>query len=205
MSTLCGSLRGQRHESPWSDLRCWTALRSTVILFILRPWQEGIMVESSSMRLFIFSLRRFSIWLWGSLRTFGVPQRKIARKLRSSETRKDFKCVPKLCPAKAVCHDRFACGVTNIHFWVCFWYALRNNTRCCSSKKEKNTTTWSIWASLGVRLSRICNGKNQREDFTRYLWLREHQRNRTLAVTCQGRRRHPPRCWGLPWKIKGWF
>lgn len=59
---------------PLSDLRCCTAMRSTVSLSSLRDMglHVGIMADSSSIRLFILSRRLFSIWLWGSLRTSSV-------------------------------------------------------------------------------------------------------------------------------------
>ena len=56
-------------EIPLRPFRWWTAFLSTVSLSSLRVkgWQAGIMADSSSMRLFILSLRRFSICRWGSL------------------------------------------------------------------------------------------------------------------------------------------
>lgn len=48
---------------------CCTAMRSTVSLSSLRDMalQVGTSDASSSMKLFILSRRRFSIWLWASL------------------------------------------------------------------------------------------------------------------------------------------
>lgn len=55
--------------SPRSVFICWTAMRSTVSLSSLRDMalQVGTNEASSSMKLFILSLRLFSIWLWASL------------------------------------------------------------------------------------------------------------------------------------------
>lgn len=61
-------------EVPLRAFRCCTAFRSTVSLSSFRAmgWQAGIMADSSSIRLFILSRRRFSIWLWGSLQIQSV-------------------------------------------------------------------------------------------------------------------------------------
>lgn len=69
----CWSFFNQREltESlPLRDLRCCTAIRSTVSLSSFRDigLQVGIMADSLSMRLFILSRLLFSIWLWGSLK-----------------------------------------------------------------------------------------------------------------------------------------
>lgn len=58
-----------RPSLPFSDLRCCTAILSTVSLSSLRDMglQVGIIADSLSMRLFILSLLLFSIWLCGSL------------------------------------------------------------------------------------------------------------------------------------------
>lgn len=62
----------ERVKLPLRAFRCCTAFRRTVSLSSFwatasPDWQAGIMADSSSMRLFILSLRRFSIWLWGFL------------------------------------------------------------------------------------------------------------------------------------------
>lgn len=56
--------------SPLSVFICWTAMRRTVSLSNLRDMalQVGTRDASSSIKLFILSRRRFSIWLWASLR-----------------------------------------------------------------------------------------------------------------------------------------
>lgn len=55
---------------PLRDLRCCTAILSTVSLSSFRDigLQVGIMADSLSMRLFILSRLLFSIWLCGSLK-----------------------------------------------------------------------------------------------------------------------------------------
>lgn len=70
-----GSMGMTAWISPRSVFICWTAMRSTVSLSSLRDMalQVGTNEASSSIKLFILSLRLFSIWLWASLLTTKSP------------------------------------------------------------------------------------------------------------------------------------
>lgn len=71
-----GSMGMTVWTSPRSVFICWTAMRSTVSLSSLRDMalQVGTNEASSSIKLFILSLRLFSIWLWASLLTTKSPK-----------------------------------------------------------------------------------------------------------------------------------
>jgi len=121
---------------------CCTAMRRTVSLSSLRDMalQVGTSDASSSMKLFILSLRRFSIWLWASL--------------QSTTSRHLIKPQHTVLPL-------LTCSVKNLHLetiilpcaafpelWIIHGYIVLSNMLWISKQNTENRTASRVWSIL---------------------------------------------------------
>lgn len=121
-------------HSPFRDFKCCTAILKTVSLSSFRAMglHWGIIADSSSIRLFILSLLRFSVWLWASLR-----RKRTSLTFHIQQPHADPEAWARTCVEAASAH-------CSSHPWPC---------RCCSGKRKELLGTGSAHEIQGSQLS----------------------------------------------------